>query len=79
MYLMMHRPCNLAFQDMMVLYGMCLSSVIGLPEIGLAAARSMASMVSCNSVTALTLGLAARSKNSNLDVIRLPRTSLSYL
>jgi len=56
-----------------------LLSVIGLLEIGLAAARSMASMVNCNSVTTLTLGLEARSTNSNLDVIRLPRTSLSYL
>ena len=51
---------------------MCLSSVIGS-----AAACSMASMVSCNLVTTLTLGLAARLANS--DVIMLPRTSFSHL
>jgi len=51
---------------------MCLSSVTGS-----AAAHSMASMVNCNSVTTLTLGLAARLANS--DVIMLPRTSLSHL
>jgi len=56
----------------MIWYGMCLSSVIGS-----AAARSMASMVSCNSETTLTLGLASRSTDT--DVITLPRTSLSHL
>jgi len=65
----MYRPWSLAFQDTMIWYGMCLSSVIGS-----AAARSMASMVSCNSVT---LGLASRSIDT--DVITLPRTLLSHL
>ena len=68
----MYRPWSLAFQDMMIWYGMCLSSVIGS-----AAARSVASMVSCYSVTTLTLGLAARSEDT--DVITLSRTSLSHL
>jgi len=65
-------PWSLAFQDTTIWYGMCLSSVTGS-----ATARSMASMANCNSVTTLTLGLAARLANS--DVIMLPRTSLSHL
>ena len=68
----MYRPWSLAFQDTTICYGMCVSQVTGS-----AAARSMASMVSCNSVTTLTLGLAAILANS--DVIMLPRTSLSHL
>ena len=51
---------------------MCRSSVIGS-----AAARSTASMVTCNSVTTLTLGLASRTTDTN--VIMLPRTSLLHL
>ena len=46
-------------------------------EIKSAAACSMASMVSCNSVTTLTLGLASRTIDT--DVIMLPRISLSHL
>ena len=42
-----------------------------------AAACSIASMVSCNSVTTLTLGLAARSEDT--DAVTLSRTSLSHL
>jgi len=68
----MYRPWSLAFQDTTICYGMCVSQVTGS-----AAARSMASMVSCNSVTTSTLGLAAILANS--DVIMLPRTSLSHL
>jgi len=56
----------------MIWHRMCLSSVIGST-----AARSMASMVSCILATTLTLGLAAKSANS--DVITLPRISLSHL
>ena len=48
-----------------------------LSVIGLAAARSMVSMSSCNSVTTLTLELAARSVDS--DEITLPRRLLLYL
>jgi len=44
---------------------------------GSAVACNMASMVSCNLVTTLMLGLAARSENT--DVITLSRTSLSHL
>ena len=40
-------------------------------------AHSMASMVSCNSVTTSKLGLASRTTDT--DVIMLPRTSLSHL
>jgi len=58
--------------DDLVWDSVCFSSVIGL-----AAARSMASMVSCNSETTLTLGLASRSTDT--DVITLPRTSRSHL
>jgi len=68
----MYSPWILAFQDTMIWYGMCLLSVTGS-----AAARSMASMVSCNSVTTLTLGLT--SKSTDADAITLPRTSLSHL
>ena len=67
----MYRSGGLAFQDVMN-YAMCLSSVIAS-----AAARSMVSMVSCNSVTNLTLRLAAKSEDT--DVITLSRTSLSHL
>jgi len=42
-----------------------------------AAARSTASMVSCNSATTLTLGLASRTTDTN--IIMLPRRSLSHL
>jgi len=66
------QAMELSFQDTTTWFGMCLSSVIGS-----AAARSMVSMVSCNSATTLTRGLAARLANS--DVIVLPRTSLSHL
>ena len=57
---------------MIIWYGMSL-----LPVIGSAAARSIASMVSCDPVTTLTLGLAARTEDT--DVIMLSRTSLLHL
>ena len=53
----MYRPWSLTFQDMMIWYVMCLSSVIGS-----AASRSMTTMVSCNSVTTVYLNARARSK-----------------
>jgi len=68
----MYRPWSLAFQDTTIWCGMCLTSVIGS-----ASARRMVSMVSCNSVTTLTLGLASRTIDT--DVIILPRMSLSHL
>jgi len=61
-----------SIQDMMIWYAMCLSSVIGS-----AAARSMTSMISCNSVTTLVHGL--ESSFIDTDVITLSRTSLSHL
>jgi len=68
----MYKSWSLSLQDMMIWYGMCLLSVMGS-----AAARRMASMVSCNSETTLMLRLASRLIDT--DVIMLSRTLLSHL